>query len=201
MLFTDKYLSIAEPTESNLRERGSRFLGFALPVNSEAAFKIELVRLRAQFPDATHHCWGLVLGPGAQFQKSSDDGEPSNSAGKPILRAILSQNLSDVGVIVVRYFGGTQLGVPGLINAYRNTAAEALAKAQRIDKLIENYFIVSVDYSYESDLWRFVKLLEARIINKWMTNLIEVEFAVPVSKSEKVFSLAKDFFHLKLQTK
>ena len=117
MLFSDEYKEPSAPAEATLRERGSRFLAFAYPVQDEATLKSLLQSVKLQFPDATHHCYAVVMHPDKSYQRSNDDGEPSNTAGRPILRMILSKDLTNVLVVVVRYFGGTQLGIPGLIKA------------------------------------------------------------------------------------
>jgi len=160
MLFSTSYKTIQDATEFLFKEQGSKFFAFAFHINQEDDFKKQLILLKARYPDATHHCYALVLNPDKSFQKSSDDGEPSNTAGKPILRAILSADLTNIGVIVVRYFGGTMLGVPGLITAYNQSAAEALKLAHVIELQIEDQYQLSCEFPKEGDAHRFLKLKE-----------------------------------------
>lgn len=119
----DSYQTIAAPAQGNYREKGSRFLAFACPERTEEAFREELEKLKREYYDAHHHCYAYVLGPAGTRYRANDAGEPNHSAGDPILGQIRSRQLTDVAVVVVRYFGGTKLGVSGLIQAYR-TAAE-----------------------------------------------------------------------------
>jgi uncharacterized YigZ family protein len=126
------YFSLAQPTSGEYKEKGSKFRAFAFPVQSEAEVKAHLDALRKAYYDARHHCYAYVLGLDKQQHRANDDGEPNHSAGDPILGQIRSHELTNCLVVVVRYFGGTKLGVPGLVNAYRTAAADALEKAERI---------------------------------------------------------------------
>jgi len=128
MLFDDSYRTIEKPAEGVFRDRGSKFIAFAYPINSESELKNILSQLKSEHPKANHHCWAIRLGLDRSVFRINDDGEPSGTAGRPILNTLLSHNLTNVAVIVVRYFGGTLLGVPGLINAYK-TATEEAAEA------------------------------------------------------------------------
>jgi uncharacterized YigZ family protein len=143
-LFHDSYHTIASPAEGVFRDRGSKFIAFAFPVKNEPAFKTIYEQVKKDHHSAAHHCWALVTGPAKEFRKSSDDREPSNSAGKPILRTILSKDLTYVAVIVVRYFGGKLLGIPGLIHAYSQATLHALEQAAIVEHtIIEKYFIAT----------------------------------------------------------
>lgn len=162
-LFSDTYSVPANKAEAHLRERGSRFLAYAVPCSDEAAAQQALQDLKKQFPDATHHCYAMVLGADGAYQKSSDDGEPAYSAGKPILRAILASGLTNVLVVVVRYFGGTQLGIPGLIQAYGNAASMALESTGRVEHRIEKSCSFAAPHGKENDIYRLLQTLQARI--------------------------------------
>ena len=116
-LFSDVYYEVERDAEFVLRERGSKFFAFVHGVRSEAEVKEKLEVLKREYPDATHHCYAWVMGARGEAQRANDDGEPGNSAGRPILRAVISAGLTNVLVVVVRYFGGTMLGIPGLIDA------------------------------------------------------------------------------------
>ena len=122
-LFSDVYYEVERDAEFVLRERGSKFYAYVYGVRSEAEVKEKLEVLKREYPDATHHCYAWVMGARGEAQRANDDGEPGNSAGRPILRAVISAGLTNVLVVVVRYFGGTMLGIPGLIDAYGGSAA------------------------------------------------------------------------------
>ena len=142
----DTYKSIAAPSEGLFKDLGSRFLSLAFPVESEDEVKAIVDALKKKYHDARHHCYAYRLGlDGARF-RANDDGEPSGSAGRPILGQIDSAGLSDVLVVVVRWFGGIKLGIPGLIRAYKTSTADALAQAQIIDKVAGKTFRVTFDY-------------------------------------------------------
>ena len=129
----DLYRTVAAPAEAACRERSSKFLSWIFPVRSEEEIREHLDALRKRFFDATHHCYAWRLGPRGEAFRANDDGEPSGTAGKPILGQLLSNNLTDCLVVVVRYFGGTKLGVPGLIAAYREATADVIAQAQIVE--------------------------------------------------------------------
>ena len=126
----DSYRTVAAPAEAACRERSSKFLSWIYPVRTEEEIRERLDALRKRYYDAKHHCYAWRLGPRGEAFRANDDGEPSGTAGKPILGQLLSNDITDCLVVVVRYFGGTKLGVPGLIAAYRESAAEAIAAAE-----------------------------------------------------------------------
>ena len=130
----DTYSGIAAPAEGLFKDNGSRFIAFAYPVETEAQVKEIVQSLKKEYHDARHHCFAYRLGYKGDVWRASDDGEPSGSAGRPILGQIDSLGLSDVLVVVVRYFGGIKLGIPGLIRAYKTSTADALGKAQIVQK-------------------------------------------------------------------
>ena len=144
----DVYRSIAAPSEGLYKELGSRFLAFAYPVETEEEARDLLSGLRARYHDARHHCCAWRLGLDGAVWRASDDGEPAGSAGRPILGQIDSAGLSDILIVVVRYFGGIKLGVPGLIRAYKTAAADALANAQTTEKVAGSWY--RVGFGYES---------------------------------------------------
>lgn len=159
----DNYLTIADTPEGYYKEKGSKFLAFAYPVNSEEEIKSRLETLRKLYHDARHHCYAYVLGADHAQYRANDDGEPNHSAGDPILGQINSKQLTNTLVVVVRYFGGTKLGVSGLINAYKVAAEEALNKASIVR--IEVTRPISVVYAYEvtNEVMRMVSDLEVKI--------------------------------------
>ncbi len=143
----DLYKTIQSDSEGIFKDKGSKFLAFAYPVNSEKEIKEKLAALRKEYHDARHHCYAWRLEPEKTRYRANDDGEPSGSAGKPIYGQIVSRDLSDLLIVVVRYFGGTLLGVGGLINAYRSAASDALDH----NRIIENkvYDLLRVEFEYE----------------------------------------------------
>lgn len=164
MLFADSFLSIAGPSEGLFRDRGSRFMAFAFPVKNENIIKEHLQNLRVLHSSAVHHCYAWRLGADKLQYRANDDGEPSGSAGKPILGQIQSKDLTNILIVVVRYFGGTLLGVPGLINAYKTAAAEALDKANIEEQYILYDYQISYDAEDTSAVMRLLRDLHARIV-------------------------------------
>ena len=143
---SDVYKSISAPSEGLFKDQGSRFIALAYPVESEAEVKALLEAARKEYHDARHHCVAYRLGCGGELWRASDDGEPAGSAGRPILGQIDRAGLSDVAVIVVRYFGGIKLGIPGLIRAYKNATADALEKAPKCEKIAGSWMRLSFGY-------------------------------------------------------
>ncbi len=163
---SDTYLTIAAPAEGLYKEKGSKFMAFAYPVQDEEACKVHLTNLRKTYYDARHHCYAYMLGANQVVYRANDDGEPNHSAGDPILGQIRSRNLTQVLVVVVRYFGGTKLGVSGLIHAYRTATAEALAEAEVVEKIITLPLILYFDYLQMNTVMKLVKDYELEVISQ-----------------------------------
>ena len=153
----DTYKSLEAPSEGLYKEKGSKFLAFAYPVTSEEEIKTILDGIRKKYYDARHHCYAYRLGPEGSIWRQNDDGEPSSTAGRPIFGQILSAGLSDILIAVVRYFGGIKLGVPGLINAYRSAAADAIANGRIVEKTATENFAVTFDYAGMDRVMRVLK--------------------------------------------
>ena len=160
----DTYRTIAAPAEGLYKEKGSRFIALASPVQNEDEVREALQQLRQEYYDARHHCYAFVLGPKRDHFRASDGGEPAHTAGTPILGQIRSRELTNVLVVVVRYFGGTKLGVPGLIAAYKQAAADALEKATVIEQHEMAFFEVSVTFEKLSDVYKIQKETGALLI-------------------------------------
>lgn len=154
---TDAFYSIQAPTEGGYKEKGSKFLAFAYPVHSEEEVQFHLDALRTQYYDARHHCYAWRLGPEGVLYRANDAGEPSHSAGTPIYNEIRSRELFDVLVVVVRYFGGTKLGIPGLIEAYGSSAAEALDAAKKIEIVLTNPIAIRFAYEQTAEVSRIIQ--------------------------------------------
>ncbi len=180
----DSFLSISGESRGIFRDKASKFLSFALPVTSEEEVKANLDALRKAFYDANHHCYAYRLGLENQAYRTNDDGEPSGSAGKPIYGQILSMGLSDTLVVVVRYFGGTKLGIPGLIHAYKTAAREALEQAVIIEKIIRVQYTVIFDYPLMNEVMRILKEEGVKIVHQTSLERCEIDFQVRKSNAE-----------------
>ncbi len=157
MTTTDTYQTIREPVAGSFRDRGSKFLGFAFPVSNEEQVREHLMHLKKKYHDAHHHCYAWALGADRAPYRINDDGEPSGSAGKPIYGQILARDLSDLLIVVIRYFGGTKLGIPGLINAYRSAATDALGKAEIVVRTVSETFRIRCPYSLLQEVMNVIK--------------------------------------------
>lgn len=169
MSSSEIYTTIAAPSEGLYKEKGSKFLAFAYPVSTEDEIKNLLQDLRKKFFDARHHCYAYRLGPDGATWRVNDNGEPSSTAGKPILGQLVSFGLSDVLVVVIRYFGGIKLGVSGLINAYRTAARDALEHAQTVEKQVRENITLEYTYEQTNAVMKAIRDLQAEIIDQTFT--------------------------------
>ena len=156
----DAYRSIAAPSDGLFKDNGSRFIAFAYPVETEEQVKERVSALKKEYHDARHHCFAYRLGYQGDVWRASDDGEPSGSAGRPILGQIDSLGLSDVLVVVVRYFGGIKLGIPGLIRAYKTSTADALSSARIVEKIAGKNFRVRFEYLSMNSVMKVLKEMD-----------------------------------------
>lgn len=153
----DAYKTINKPTEGDFRDRGSKFIAYAFEASTEEEVKERLAEVRTIHPKARHHCYAYQLGLEDDRYRANDDGEPNGSAGLPILNTIKSFEVTDVFVVVVRYFGGTLLGVSGLINAYKNATENALRNAKIVEKTVNKLIHIRFNYPQMNDIMQFVK--------------------------------------------
>ncbi|WP_156306958.1 IMPACT family protein [Sphingobacterium endophyticum] len=165
-LFEDTYRAIDEPSEGIFRDKGSKFIAYAFPFKDENKIKEIIAELKALHPKARHHCWAYRLTPDRTIFRVNDDGEPSGTAGRPILNVLLSMDVTNVMVVVVRYFGGTLLGVPGLINAYKTATQEALSNAEIVEKTVNDVYEVQFDYLQMNDIMKMVKELDLIVLGQ-----------------------------------
>lgn len=172
------YHTIQSPAEGSFKDKGSKFLAFAYPVGTEDEIKNRLIQLKKQYFDARHHCYAWMLGPDKKHHRAFDDGEPNHSAGDPILGQIRSRNLTNVLVVVVRYFGGTKLGVGGLIAAYKKATDDAFQHAVIIEKEVEAFFTCMFDYPDTPEIMRLIKEYDMRIIAQDFTSSCTMDLAV-----------------------
>ena len=189
MLFDDTYRTIEKPAEGLFRDRGSKFLAFAFPVKSEGELKGNLSLLKLEHPKANHHCWAMRLTPDRSVFRINDDGEPSGTAGRPILNILLSRDITNVAVVVVRYFGGTLLGVPGLINAYKAATEDALNQAIIIKKTVNDVYIIEFNYLQMNDIMRLIKEDNLDIVEQLFDNNCSI--TVSIRKMQVNQTLAK----------
>ena len=198
MLFDDTYLTIIETCEGLFKDKGSKFIAFAYPITTEADIKPILAQLKAEHTKANHHCFAFRLTPDRSVFRVNDDGEPSGTAGRPILNALLSKNLTNILVVVVRYFGGTLLGVPGLINAYRSATEEALKAAKIIEKTVNDVYSIHFDYLQMNEVMRIVKNEDITITNQQFDTQCEVRITIRKSQVEKVVILFSNLTGVKV---
>lgn len=182
----DSYKTIARPAETTYRQLSSKFLVYAYPVESEAEIKEYLDALRKRWFDATHHCYAWRLGAKGEHFRANDDGEPSSTAGKPILGQLLSQEVTNCLVVVVRYFGGTKLGVPGLIAAYKESTAQVLAECEIVERTVDIVVEVSFSYIAMNDVMRIVKDMQPRVVDQVFDNLCTMTLSIREGDSEQL---------------
>ncbi|MES2778661.1 MAG: YigZ family protein [Bacteroidota bacterium] len=192
MLFSDTYKVPATIGEGLFKDKGSKFMAFVYPIKNEEEVKMYLQQLKKEHFSAAHHCYGYVLGFDKQIQKSNDDREPSNTAGKPILRSILAKDLTNTLVVVVRYFGGKLLGVPGLIQAYGEAAADALNSIPIVEKIITEKHELRFDYSHENEAFKIIKQFSLKILQHHHAEEITIIFEVRKSQAEAVLHAIKE---------
>ena len=166
----DKYLTINAPSEGLYKEKGSKFIAFAIPVSNVEQIKEILEEKRKEHHDARHVCYAYILGVDKADYRSNDDGEPSGTAGRPILGSILSAGVTNVLIAVVRYFGGTKLGTSGFINAYKVASADALENAEIIEKTVDEEIHISFDYLVMNDVMKIIKDVAPQVLSQQFDN-------------------------------
>ena len=177
-LFEDTYQTIEFPAEGIFRDKGSKFIAYAYPFKDEANLKDVIADLKSQHPKARHHCYAYRLSPDRSVFRVNDDGEPSGTAGRPILNVLLSMDVTNILVVVVRYFGGTLLGVPGLINAYKTATQEALANAQIVEKTVNDVYELKFDYLQMNDVMRIVKETDLGVLSQDFDTNCKITFEI-----------------------
>jgi uncharacterized YigZ family protein len=192
------YFTISEEGVSDFRDRGSKFFGYAYPVASVDAAKAKLQELKKMHPKASHHCFAWRIGFEGEQGRSSDDGEPSGSAGKPIEGQILSRKLTNVLVVVVRYFGGSLLGVPGLIHAYKTAAAQALDQCGIVERNIEYEIRVQFDYTIMNDVQMLIRQFHCRINKQDMGLYCMFVISIPLEHKVKALQAFRDLRGLEM---
>lgn len=199
-MFSDTYLTLKETATAVFRDKGSKFIGYVFPCYSMEEFKEKLNNYKKQYPDANHHCWAYRLNyDGATFAMN-DDGEPNYTAGKPILGQLVSTQLCNVGAVVIRYFGGTLLGVQGLIHAYKETAHLAIENGEIIQKQVFDVYTLNFDYNAMNEVMKLLKYHEIKLKDLNVQEKAECTVFIPalqvnqlVPKLEKILSVQMNF--------
>lgn len=184
----DTYRTISDLSEGYYTEKRSRFLSFALPVRTPDEVKTQLDIYRKKYYDARHVCWAYMLGPDRTIFRANDDGEPSSTAGKPILGQINSNNLTDILIIVVRYFGGIELGTSGLIVAYRTAAAEAIAAARIEERTVDETITITFEYPHLNSVMRIVKEDKPEVLTQSFELTCEITLRIRQSRMDALKS-------------
>ncbi|MBQ9508827.1 MAG: YigZ family protein [Bacteroidales bacterium] len=190
-MFEDTYKTIAGPSEGIYREKGSKFIALAFPVETEAEVKEKLAEIQKQYFDARHHCYSYILGPNKDAYRLNDNGEPSGTAGRPIHGQLLSKDLTNTLVIVVRYFGGIKLGVSGLINAYKTAAKDALDAATIIEKTVDETYKVSFDYSVMNSVMQLLKDPYVSILGQGYEDRYLISFKIRRREADRIVTALK----------
>jgi len=196
----DSYKTIEKQSTGYFKDKGSKFYSFAFPLRTEEEVKDIISRLKKEHHSARHHCYAWRLGTEEIRFRANDDGEPSSTAGKPILGQLLSFELTNILVVVVRYFGGTLLGVSGLIHAYKNATADALKNADIIDKHIEKKYQIDFTYNELNEVMHILKQENFNIINTDFQENCSLIFSVRKSYSEKAEKIFNEMYKVQFKS-
>jgi uncharacterized YigZ family protein len=180
------YFTVESTAVAEFKDRGSKFLAYSFPIKEVNDFKQQLLALKKEHPKAVHHCFAYRIGVDGNNFRVSDDGEPSGTAGKPILGQIDSKNLTDILIVVVRYFGGTLLGVPGLINAYKTASSLVLQCTPIVQKAVEINYELQFNYTEMNDVMRIIKQFNCTILKNEAQLFCRIEAGIPKKKLEEV---------------
>lgn len=191
-MFDDTYRTLAGPSEGLYKEKGSKFLAFAYPVSTLDQVKVHLDQLRKDYFDARHHCYAYILGPRKDAFRANDDGEPSGTGGRPIHGQLLSADLTDTLIVVVRYFGGVLLGASGLANAYKTAARDAIDHATIIEKTIDARYRLRFKYEAMNDVMRLLKDFDIKPLNQQFDLECSLEVLVRQSLSVRLYDALRD---------
>jgi len=188
----DHYFTIENPSQAEFKDRGSRFIAYAFPVANIADFKKRSLELKKEHPKAVHHCFAYRIGTDGNTFRVSDDGEPAGTAGKPILGQLDSKGIINAAVIVVRYFGGTLLGVPGLINAYKTATSLALQLTPIVQKQIEINYSLEFDYTLMNTMMTIIKQFNCSILQQESQLFCIVKIGIPKNREAEVLYSLKE---------
>ncbi|MBC7846541.1 MAG: YigZ family protein [Flavobacterium sp.] len=199
-MLKDTYKTIAFPSSEILfKEKSSKFYGYAFPIESEEEVKPIIESLRKEHPHAVHYCYAYQIGVEKTVYRANDDGEPSNSAGAPIYGQILSFGVTNILIVVVRIFGGTKLGVGGLITAYKTAAQMTLESSEIIEKTIDIHYLISFDYKNINKVMRVVKEKNIEIVDQKMEMSCEIEIVTRKKNAEMIFDVFNSMFEIEIK--
>ena len=198
-MIPDYYNTIEKPSVAEFKDRGSRFIAFSFPVKDVNEFKERLATIKKEHPKATHHCFAYRIGLDGTVFRVSDDGEPSSSAGRPILGEIDSKQLTDVSIIVARYFGGTLLGVPGLINAYKTAAALVLQVTTMVQKPVLVNYRLQFDYTKMNDVMTISKQFDCLVSQQELNLFCSLQLGIPKYRLDEVLYKLKDLAAVEIE--
>lgn len=196
---SDIYYTIEKTGTAEFKDRGSRFIAYAFPIESVEDFKARLEEIKKEHAKATHHCFAYRIGTDKNTFRASDDGEPSGTAGKPILGQIDSNNLTNILVVVVRYFGGTQLGVPGLINAYKTSASLVLQVIPAVQKSVEIQYTVQFDYTQMNEVMMVVRKFNCTVIRQELNLFCRLKTGIPKSRLDEALYHFKEIRNIEIR--
>jgi uncharacterized YigZ family protein len=183
---TDTYLTISTPSTGVFKDKGSKFLSFAFPVKDEKKIKEIVDKLKKEYFDARHHCYAYRLGANKLVFRANDDGEPSGTAGKPILGQIVSKDLTNILIVVVRYFGGTLLGTSGLINAYKNASADCISNAAIVQMTVKEIYLLTFSYAQMNDVMKVIKDFEVETFDQNFELTCTMKVRLKLSMAQKI---------------
>jgi uncharacterized YigZ family protein len=195
---SDSYYTIKNASEGIYKEKGSRFMAFAFPVRDADEIKPIIERIRKEHHEAKHHCFAYMIGKERTIWRVNDDGEPSGTAGRPILGQINSAGLTDILIVVSRYFGGTLLGISGLTNAYRRAASDALANAVTEERTLNDYYEITYRYKYMNDVMKIIKEEEINHSDQVINLECKITISFRTSSAEKIMKRFERIDGLKL---
>lgn len=195
---TDEFLTVKKPAEGLYKEKGSKFYGIVYPVNNEEEIKSKLEEVKSIHHEARHHCYAYRYGIQEEYIRMNDDGEPSSTAGKPIYGQILSHNLTNVLIVVVRYFGGTLLGTRGLIRSYKTAADEAIKNATIIKKIVKEKYILQFDYGLMNEVMKILHEENIVPVNKEFTANCTFTIGIRKNKAKEIVEKFKKIHELKI---
>ncbi len=186
MLFDDTYKTITQTSSGIYKEKGSKFIALAYPVTNEDEIKEILADLKKEYYNARHHCYAYVLNPDKSAWRVNDDGEPSGTGGRPIHGQIQSFDLTNILIVVVRYFGGTKLGVSGLINAYKSAAKDALSQAKIIEKTVNEVYKLEFPYEEMNDVMRIIKEEDLQILDNHYDEACIITYSIRKNEADRI---------------
>lgn len=182
-----------------LKEKGSKFIGFAFPVNNEKELKTALDQLREEHPKATHHCYAYRIGLNGENYRANDDGEPSGSAGLPIYNQLLANNLTNILVVIIRYYGGTKLGVSGLVKTYKESTKYTLEHAEIITKELEIQLEIEFKFSQQNIIFSLLNKFDAKVLNFDAQENCKIKAQLKLSEKEKISEQLSEMYEVKYE--